>query len=464
MYLIALPLLIFSHIAASQTIVETLPGFGKLPFKLETGYVGVGEADEVQLFYYFLESERDPSFDPLVLWLTGGPGCSGFSALAFEIGPLTFDYLSYTGGIPPLKLNPYSWTKVASIIFIDAPVGTGFSYAKTTEASYTSDTKSAQQTYSFLRKWLMDHPKFLDNPLYIAGDSYSGKIIPMLVQEISDGNEVGHQPPLNIKGYIMGNPVTDEHMDLNSRVPYAQLKALISEELYESTKLNCMGEYIYPNTSNALCIKDLQNVTDCIGGLYYANILEPSCTVLSPKSMGLKWDRGALINDSVDILLSTPKLLGPWCRSYNYLYSYIWANDRTVQEALHIREGTKEDWERCNSSLSYLHDVQTVVPYHRNLIKKGYRVLVYSGDQDLAIPYVGTQAWIKSLNLTIEDDWAPWFVDGQVAGLASIYLFFLIHSFYISKQPSFCTGHTAPEYKPKECYGMLERWLAYYPL
>lgn len=39
-----------------------------------------------------------------------------------------------------------------------------------------------------------------------------------------------------------------------------------------------------------------------------------------------------------------------------------------------------------------------------------------SGDLDLAIPYVGTETWIKSLNLTIEKGWQPWFVDGQVAG------------------------------------------------
>lgn len=41
----------------------------------------------------------------------------------------------------------------------------------------------------------------------------------------------------------------------------------------------------------------------------------------------------------------------------------------------------------------------------------------HSGDVDMAIPYVGTETWIKSLNLTIESGWQPWFVDGQVAGL-----------------------------------------------
>jgi hypothetical protein len=46
----------------------------------------------------------------------------------------------------------YLINQVASIIFIDAPVGAGFSYAKTSEGYYTSDTKSALQTYTFLRK------------------------------------------------------------------------------------------------------------------------------------------------------------------------------------------------------------------------------------------------------------------------------------------------------------------------
>jgi hypothetical protein len=42
-----------------------------------------------------------------------------------------------------------------------------------------------------------------------------------------------------------------------------------------------------------------------------------------------------------------------------------------------------------------------------------------SGDLDMVIPYVGTHAWIKSLNLTVSEEWEPWFVDGQVAGLVS---------------------------------------------
>ncbi|KAL6952919.1 Serine carboxypeptidase-like 16 [Sarracenia purpurea var. burkii] len=76
------------ELGVSRSSVRTLPGFqGPLPFELETGYVGVlEEPEDVQLFYYFVKSESDPKVDPLILWLTGGPGCSSFSGFVYEIG------------------------------------------------------------------------------------------------------------------------------------------------------------------------------------------------------------------------------------------------------------------------------------------------------------------------------------------------------------------------------------------
>ncbi|CAI9284958.1 unnamed protein product [Lactuca saligna] len=86
-------LLLFSTtllIASSQTIVETLPGYpGPLPFKLETGYIGVGEDEAVQLFYCFVESEGNPEEDPLIVWLAGGPGCATLRSFFFQIGKMS---------------------------------------------------------------------------------------------------------------------------------------------------------------------------------------------------------------------------------------------------------------------------------------------------------------------------------------------------------------------------------------
>ncbi|GKV19802.1 hypothetical protein SLEP1_g30020 [Rubroshorea leprosula] len=456
---------IFSGVAVSKTIVETLPGYpGKLPFKLETGYVGVGDSDELQLFYYFIESERNPVRDPLLLWLTGGPGCSGFSGLVYEVGPLTFDYDSFNGSLPSFVLNPYSWTKVANMIFLDAPVGTGFSYSKTQEGYYTSDTLNVKAIYAFLRKWMLDHQHLAFNPLYISGDSYSGKIVPIVTLEIALGNLV-HKPILNLQGYSLGNPVTDLHSDENSRVQYFYRVALISTELYQEAVYLCNDEFITPDPDNAECMNAIAQIAKCTLKVCDAQILEPKCSYASPKPQGsLKWGNKFFDDTPIDIASPVSNRKENWCRNSNYVLSYIWANDDTVQHALGIRNGTISDWKRCNKTLAYDSDIGSTVVYHKRLTKMGYRGLVYSGDHDMLIPYTGTRYWLSTLNFTIVDDWRPWYVEGQVAGFTLKYA----DLEGIGDGLVFATvkgaGHTAPEYKPRECFAMADRWFSYYLL
>ncbi|XP_020554812.1 serine carboxypeptidase-like 18 [Sesamum indicum] len=414
-------LLLINATTSSQSIINTLPGFhGTLPFKLETGYIGVGEEDEVQLFYYFIESENDPQTDPLILWLTGGPGCSGFSGLVYEIGPLAFDLEAFDGSFPSFITNPYSWTKVANIIFIDSPVGTGFSYATTSEAYNTSDTKSVEQNYSFLRKWLSNHPEFVKNHLYIAGNSYGGKIVPMVALEIAKGNEAGFEPRISLQGYITGNSWTDPNKDENEKLPYAHRMALVSDEYFELAKSNCNGEYVNPDPDNIGCLYALRLVNECTSHVNDEHILEPKCKVMSPRPSVSRSPQLFLEDDPVD-LLALSKQEKPWCRNYNYAASYVWANNETVQEALQIRQGTISDWKRCNKSLSYEQDVVSVFKHHQLLSDKGFQALAYSGDHDMEVPYMSTLKWIRNLNLTLDEDWRSWTVDGQVAGYTMKY-------------------------------------------
>ncbi|PNY01306.1 serine carboxypeptidase, partial [Trifolium pratense] len=224
-------------VATCGSIVKFLPGFqGPLPFLLETGYVGVGENEDVQVFYYFIESENNPKDDPLMLWLTGGPGCSALSGLVFEIGPLEFIKEEYNGSLPKLMLRPHSWTKVSSIIFVDLPASTGFTYATTESGSQRSDSRLVHQAHQFLRKWLVDHPKFQSNDVYIGGDSYSGITVPIIVQEIAQANEKGVQPLINLQGYLLGNAITTEK-EINYIIPFAHGMGLISDELYDVIEL-----------------------------------------------------------------------------------------------------------------------------------------------------------------------------------------------------------------------------------
>ncbi|CAL9022597.1 unnamed protein product [Prunus brigantina] len=327
--------------------------------------------------------------------------------------------------------------------------------------------------FNVVVQWLMDHPKFYNNPLYIAGDSYSGIIVPIVVKEISDNklvtllnltfcNHNEHVPPMNLKGYVLGNPVTDSEKNENSIVLFSYLNTLISDELYQSMKRNCKGDYINVDLNNSLCVSDLELYNECVKDINIVQILESSWAMPSLKSVRSKWYANDLSNkDSVNLLLSFPQLRRPWCWHYNYIFTYIWGNDTTVQDALRIQEGSIKEWVRCNETLQdlYISDVSSSLVYHENLIKQGYRVLIYSlsiniADHDMYIPYVGTMAWIESLNLTVDSCWKPWFIDGQVVGYRMQYsdkkyqLNFLIFQ---------GAGHTAPQYKPEECHAMIIR-------
>ncbi|KAL4615203.1 hypothetical protein ACB092_07G106900 [Castanea dentata] len=461
---VLLVLLLSSFATSSKTILDTLPGYpGTLPFKLETGYVAVGETDDLELFYYFIESQRNPVRDPLVLWLTGGPGCSALSGLLYEIGPLTFDYTAFNGSRPTLVQNPYSWTEIANVIFLDAPVGTGFSYSHTQEGYYSSDTKLPQAIYLFLRKWLLDHPRYIKNPLYIAGDSYSGVIVPQVTLLISNGNIDGSVPPMSLLGYMLGNPVTEQHGDQNSRVKYFHRLTLISDELYESIKAACNEEYVTPDINNSTCMDDIGLVAECTLRVNDAHILEPKCSFATPRPKTMNWGRKFFDDIPDEIIQSPTKRQEKWCRNSNYVLSYMWANDQAVQNALGVRNGTILDWKRCNKSLAYDSNLFSVVLYHEELQKRGYRALIYSGDHDMMIPYVGTLAWVNFLNMTTVDGWRPWTVDGQIAGFTEKYV-----KTTTGDGLTFATvkggGHTAPEYKPKECLEMADRWLSFYGL
>ncbi|XP_059455196.1 serine carboxypeptidase-like 18 [Corylus avellana] len=255
----------FLAIATSTSnIVTTRLGYsGDLPFTLETGeYIGVGENETAQLFYYFVESQRNSALDPVLIWRPPGLGCSGFEALetGFEAGPLTFKLGDYNGSLPTLHDNPWAWTQGINIIYLDAPVGAGFSYSKSYDGYIMDDYKYVAQVYEFLQKWLSEHPQFLKNQLYIGGESYGGMPVPMIAQQIVIGNEAGSVPMINLKGYVIGGAVTDSFTDTNAKIPYAHRLTLISDQLYESAKTSCNGNYVNVDSDNYQCSSDLDAI------------------------------------------------------------------------------------------------------------------------------------------------------------------------------------------------------------
>ncbi|CAM8901476.1 unnamed protein product [Rhodiola kirilowii] len=453
------------HFAFSGTLVEYLPGYkGKLPFHLETGYISVNDSE---LFYYFIESQGNPTEDPLMLWLTGGPGCSGFHDLIYEIGPMQFDIHNYPGGLPSLTPLEEAWTKTASIIFVDSPVGTGYSYSTTQAGWPSSDTIAAEQVYQFLVQWLLENPKYLPLELLIGGDSYAGMFVPVVTRKVLERNIAGAQPSFNLKGYVLGSPTTDEALNSNSKIVFAHRMALISDELYETMKIFCNGNYINVDPSNVKCTEALIAYNLLIQNVWTNDILEPKCSFCSPRypekvSAPRRFLRK---NSGNNLLVEYPdrNVQLDRCRTFNYTLAYIWANDPRVIEALHVRKGFVTQWLRCNQSLSYIQNVDSVIPEHKYLVKHDLNVLVQTGDRDMIVPHVATRTWVQELDLDVDSNWRPWFVDGQVAGYTEKY-----ESDVSGYRLVYATvkgaGHVAPEYYRKECYHMFNRWIHTYPL
>ncbi|KAM0052218.1 putative peptidase S10, serine carboxypeptidase, alpha/Beta hydrolase [Helianthus debilis subsp. tardiflorus] len=445
-FIIVIITTILLHLTAllnSKEIIKNLPGFhGDLPFTLETGYVGVGEDDSVQFFYYFVESQRDPMHDPLVLYFAGGPGTSGLFPLLQQIGPLTILSDSSKRNNVTLELNPNSLTKVANVIFVDEPAGVGFSYATTYEGTKSSDSILALHSYQFLTKWVLEHPRFQNHQLYISGISYMGLLVPMVTLQAYKGNEDGNQPQLNIKGYLIISPLTDKFIDFNSRVEYAHRFALISDDIYKSTKEACGGKYIYNNANNILCLSNLQRVDECISGINLENILEPLCDDADPE---------------------------PPCVAATNVVIEDWANEEDVQKALHVREGTIETWKKNNETMHYYfekndttcysYDIFSTIVYHKQLVSRNCQVLIISGDHDMTFPYVGTEEWIKSLNVPIESPWNPWFVDNQVAGYQMTYG---KNGYSLTYATVKGAGHSVAFNKPEEFSALVYGWLDHY--
>ena len=87
------------------------------------------------------QSTMTPSTDkPLVMWLQGGPGGSSTGFGNFEeIGPLTVD----------LKPRETTWLNEANLLFVDNPVGAGFSYV-TDEKAYTTNVTGLLNEWMFV--------------------------------------------------------------------------------------------------------------------------------------------------------------------------------------------------------------------------------------------------------------------------------------------------------------------------
>jgi serine carboxypeptidase-like clade 1 len=74
------------------------------------------------------------------------------SATGFA-GPVKFVIEPYNEGtIPRLQYNPYAYTKAASFLFVDSPVGAGFSFSRNPRGYNVGDMSASMQLKIFVTK------------------------------------------------------------------------------------------------------------------------------------------------------------------------------------------------------------------------------------------------------------------------------------------------------------------------
>uniref|UniRef100_A0ACD5UAF6 Uncharacterized protein n=2 Tax=Avena sativa TaxID=4498 RepID=A0ACD5UAF6_AVESA len=474
--LLALLLLVFSLAIAApgNHLVTQLPGFhGAFPSKHYSGYVTVDESNGRSLFYYLVLSERDPAADPVVLWLNGGPGCSSFD------GSLQFRAREHSRRAPKLQLNPYSWSKVSNIMYLDSPAGVGMSYSLNKLDYTTGDMKTAADAHTFLLKWFELYPELQSNSFYISGESYAGIYIPTLADEVVKGTRKALKPRINFKGYLIGNGATDKDYDFNSFVPFAHGMGLISTDLFEDVSAACHGTF-WGKVSD-VCQEKIERVRWELKDLNKYNILAPCYhhpeiqeAVFTNSSLpssfrklgeterpfpvrkrmsGRSWPlRLPMSKGRVPMW---PQLGGRSLPCTSDELATIWLDDEDVRTAIHAKpKSLIGSWELYTARIDYTTEVGSMLKYHKKFSAMGYRILIYSGDHDLCIPFTGTEAWVRSLGYRVVDSWRPWYFGGQVAGYTQGYDYNL--TFLTIKG----AGHTVPEYKPKETLAFYTHWLS----
>lgn len=383
-----------------------------------------------------------------------GPGCSSIGyGQSEELGP----FFPQKGKKPELKLNKNSWNKVANLLFLESPVGVGFSYSNTSSdlKEHIGDTLTALDSYNFLLGWFRRFPQFKSHEFYIAGESYAGHYVPQLAELIVEKNKkASHIDRINLKGILIGNAAIDSETDQKGLIDYAWHHAVISDALYESIKRNCDFKLRNVTVDCDVALTNYFTVYKIIDmySLYTPTCVETNSTTISKPTSHLRGNIPRFIFNLKERYGRPLAGYDPCASDYTETYF----NRPDVQRALHANV-TKipYPWTHCSDTLEYKgSDVAfSVLPTIKKLVASKLRVWIYSGDTDGRVPVTSTRYALKKLGLRIKEDWTPWYTDKhQVGGWREEYEGLTL----VTVRGA---GHEVPTFKPRQALQLASHFL-----
>ncbi|XAR51662.1 Carboxypeptidase D [Bertholletia excelsa] len=452
-------LLVLVHVAGAITRTEEeetdrilrLPGQPNVSFQQFSGYVTVNHVAGRALFYWLTEAVTEPLSKPLVIWLNGGPGCSSVAyGASEEIGPFRINKAG-TG----LYLNKFPWNTEANLLFLETPAGVGFSYSnRSSDLLDTGDRRTARDSLQFLIRWMERFPRYKNRGVYITGESYAGHYVPQLARAIVTHNSKSIHP-INIKGFMVGNAVTDNYYDNLGTVTYWWSHAMISDRTYRQLINTC--DFSRQKESNECESVYSYAMDQEFGNIDQYNIYAPPCNNSHAGHGGVGATRHTMR------LPHRPHPIFRQLSGYDPCtekYAEIYYNRPDVQRALHANT-TKipYKWTACSEDLNrgWNDTDATVLPIYRELIAAGLRIWVFSGDVDSVVPVTATRYSLAQLKLSTKIPWYPWYVKKQVGGWTEVY-----------DGLTFATvrgaGHEVPLFKPRAALQLFRSFLRGEPL
>jgi len=421
---------------------EALPGLCDT-VNQTAGYLRVTSpgSSNKNYFSWFFESRNNPSTDPVLLWMTGGPGCSSEIALFHELGPckINADHKTTT-------TNPYSWNMNASLLFIDQPAGVGFSYGDSKVKTH-NEAGVREDMYYFLQAFMKRHPQYQKNQFFVFGESYGGHYAPNTAWRIIDGNnkldDSSDFVKINIVGVAVGNGLTQPSIQYQY---YAQMaynysisavgKPAISLAAYEQMT------QAWPSCSKSIekCQTDTSSCADSQSECNNAMLAPYEQTGLNPYD------------------IREPCKVAPLC--YDFSDVSDWLGQDIVKKALGVNTERVSSWQSCNFQVNgdfkndWMQNQDWTIP---QILGNGTRVMIYAGDVDFICNWIGNKQWTLALDWPGNKEFnsapdADWSVDGSQAGWARTakdFSFVRVHN----------AGHMVPLDQPKNALDMTNRFI-----
>lgn len=430
--------------ALLDQVIE-MPGLTWKPsFNQFSGYLNL-EGTQKFIHYWLVEAENvPPESAPLVFWTNGGPGCSGLLGFMTEQGPFRPDA---DGNIQP---NSYAWNQIANMVFLEQPVGVGFSYSNVKDDYRIGDKQAAQDNLATILAFFEKFPHFNHTELYITSESYGGHYMPTWADAIINYNDAQEFPQnrINFKGFAVGNPYTDYYSGVGAQMETYWGKQLLPKPLWDNYIANGCTDpvQLFNNSACSLLLLDFNKK---IGNLNPYALDYPVCLTSQQRTI-----HQFLFEDLTDLPYEP-------CED-NYATSYL--NQMDVKNAIHVK--TDIAWEECSRTTKYkLAD--KLIPmehYYRTILNSkshpDLRVLVYSGDDDGVCGTIGTQRWIYDLGFSVSSLWDTWYNnDGQTAGYVTKFNTPLSKDSRFAFMTVHFAGHEVPTYKPKEALELFQKYI-----